>query len=139
MFYPQRWRPAAFYTQLMAIITQGALKKLRDKMFDHMQDLPIRYFDTHSHGDIMSYYTNDIDTLRQMISQSLPQLLISGGDGADRLLHHGVLQPCWLTLVVVAGVVLHDACSSARSAAARPGISSASRSPWAGLRASSRR
>ena len=58
------------YTQMMAIITQGSLKKLREKMFNRMQDLPIRYFDTHNHGDIMSYYTNDIDTLRQMISQS---------------------------------------------------------------------
>ena len=66
------------YTQLMAIITQGSLKKMREKMFDHMQDLPIRYFDTHGHGDIMSYYTNDVDTLRQLISQSLPQMLISG-------------------------------------------------------------
>lgn len=66
------------YSQLMAIITQGSLKKLREKMFSHMQDLPIRYFDTHGHGDIMSYYTNDVDTLRQMISQSLPQMLISG-------------------------------------------------------------
>ena len=63
------------YTQLMAIITQGSLKKLREKMFDHMEDLPIRYFDTNGHGDIMSYYTNDVDTLRQMISQSLPQLV----------------------------------------------------------------
>ncbi len=64
--------------QLMAIITQGYLKKMRGAMFNGMQDLPIRYFDTHSHGDIMSYYTNDIDTLRQLISQSLPQLLTSG-------------------------------------------------------------
>ena len=67
----------ACYTQLMAIITQGSLKKLREKMFDHMQDLPIKYFDTNGHGDIMSYYTNDVDTLRQMISQSLPQIMIS--------------------------------------------------------------
>ena len=66
-----------FYTQMMAIITQGSLKKLREKMFDHMEDLPIKYFDTNGHGDIMSYYTNDVDTLRQMISQSLPQMLIS--------------------------------------------------------------
>ncbi|MFR1760353.1 MAG: ABC transporter transmembrane domain-containing protein, partial [Christensenellaceae bacterium] len=66
------------YTQLMAVITQGSLKKMREKMFSHMQDLPIKYFDTHGHGDIMSYYTNDVDTLRQMISQSLPQMLISG-------------------------------------------------------------
>ena len=65
------------YTQLMAVITQGSLKKMREKMFNHMQDLPIRYFDTNGRGDIMSYYTNDVDTLRQMISQSLPQMLIS--------------------------------------------------------------
>ena len=65
------------YTQFMAVITQGSLKKLREKMFSHMQDLPIKYFDTNGHGDIMSYYTNDVDTLRQMISQSLPQMLIS--------------------------------------------------------------
>ena len=68
----------AVYTQLMAIITQGYRKKMREQMFNGMQDLPIRYFDTHNHGDIMSYYTNDIDTLRQMIAQSIPQLLISG-------------------------------------------------------------
>lgn len=68
----------ALYTQMMAIITQGSLKKLREKMFNHMQDLPIKYFDTNGHGDIMSYYTNDVDTLRQLISQSLPQMLISG-------------------------------------------------------------
>ncbi len=68
----------AVYTQLMAIITQGYLKKMREQMFNGMQNLPIRYFDTHNHGDIMSYYTNDIDTLRQMIAQSIPQLLISG-------------------------------------------------------------
>ena len=65
------------YTQMMAVITQGSLKKLREKMFDHMQDLPIKYFDTNGHGDIMSYYTNDVDTLRQLISQSLPQITIS--------------------------------------------------------------
>ena len=68
----------ASYTQMMAIITQGSLKKLREKMFSHMQDLPIKYFDTNGHGDIMSYYTNDVDTLRQLISQSLPQITISG-------------------------------------------------------------
>ncbi len=65
------------FNQLMAIITQGSLAKMREKMFNGMQDLPIKYFDTHNHGDVMSYYTNDIDTLRQMISQSIPQLIIS--------------------------------------------------------------
>uniref|UniRef100_UPI003FEE9DCE ABC transporter transmembrane domain-containing protein n=2 Tax=Bacillati TaxID=1783272 RepID=UPI003FEE9DCE len=61
-----------FWNRAMAIVTQGSLEKLREKMFNRMQDLPIRYFDTHQRGDIMSHYTNDIDTLRQMISQSLP-------------------------------------------------------------------
>ena len=63
------------YTQLMAYITQGFLCKMRCKMFNGMQNLPIRYFDTNKHGDIMSYYTNDIDTLRQLVSQSLPNVL----------------------------------------------------------------
>ena len=67
----------AFWTQAMAIVTQGSLKKFRTAMFDRMQDLPIRYFDTHQHGDIMSYYTNDIDAMRMMISQSLPQLMFT--------------------------------------------------------------
>lgn len=65
------------WTQAMAIITQGSLKKFRNRMFNHMQSLPIRYFDTHLHGDVMSYYTNDIDAMRQMISQSLPQLILT--------------------------------------------------------------
>ena len=64
--------------EIMVFVTQGTLKHLRDDMFNHMQGLPIKYFDTHSHGDIMSMYTNDIDTLRQMISQSIPQLFNSG-------------------------------------------------------------
>ena len=64
-------------TQLMAYITQGFLCKLRRTMFDKMQNLPIKYFDTHRHGDIMSFYTNDIDTLRQLVSQSVPQLITS--------------------------------------------------------------
>lgn len=65
------------YNYLMVFIAQGILKEIRDKMFAHMQKLPIRYFDTHTHGDIMSYYTNDTDTLRQMISQSIPQVFSS--------------------------------------------------------------
>ncbi len=67
---------AAAYVQnlIMVYVGQGALKKLRDQMFEHMEALPISYFDTHAHGDIMSTYTNDIDTLRQLISQSIPQI-----------------------------------------------------------------
>lgn len=65
------------YVRIMVNVSQGTLKHLRDDMFIHMEELPIRYFDTHAHGDIMSIYTNDIDTLRQMIGQSLPQMLSS--------------------------------------------------------------
>lgn len=65
------------YNIFMVVIAQGVLKKIRDQMFSHMQTLPIKYFDTHSHGDIMSHYTNDADTLRQMISQSIPQMFSS--------------------------------------------------------------
>ena len=65
------------YNLIMVYISQGVLKKVRDDMFEHMQTLPIRYFDTHTHGDIMSYYTNDTDTLRQMISQSIPNMINS--------------------------------------------------------------
>ena len=65
------------YNRIMVTITQGTLKNLRDDLFEHMEKLPIKYFDTHSHGDIMSIYTNDIDTLRQMISQSIPQVFSS--------------------------------------------------------------
>ena len=93
-----------FYTQMMAIITQGSLKKMREKMFSHMQDLPIKYFDTNVHGDIMSYYTNDVDTLRQLISQSLPQILISGVTLLTVfciMMYYSVI----LGLIVVAGVV----------------------------------
>lgn len=93
------------YNQNMAVITQGALKKLRVKMFNKMQDLPVKFFDTNNHGDIMSHYTNDIDTLRQMVSQSFPQLLISAVTVIT--VFSIMLYFCvWLSLVVVAGVVL---------------------------------
>lgn len=93
------------FGQFMAIITQGTLKKLREKMFQQMQGLPIKYFDTHNHGDIMSHYTNDIDTLRQMISQSFPQLLISA---ITVITIFGIMiyYCVWLTIVVLIGVVL---------------------------------
>ena len=91
------------YQQLLAVITQGFLKKMRFKMFNHMQTLPIKYFDTHNHGDIMSYYTNDIDTLRQLVSQSIPQFLSSlviVSSVLAIMLYFSV----WLTLVVLSGV-----------------------------------
>ena len=95
---------AVLWTQLMAVITQGSLAKMREKMFNGMQDLPIKYFDTHNHGDVMSYYTNDIDTLRQMISQSFPQLLISGVTVCT-VFFIMLYYSFWLTLLVVCGVI----------------------------------
>ena len=93
------------YTQLMAYITQGFLSKLRCRMFDGMQNLPIKYFDTHKHGDIMSYYTNDIDALRELVSQSLPQMLSSGMIVLTVLMI--MLYFCfWLTLLVLLGVTV---------------------------------
>jgi ATP-binding cassette subfamily B protein len=88
----------------MAVITQGALRKMRERLFNSMEGLSIKYFDTHPHGDIMSLYTNDIDTLRQLISQSLPQLLISGVSVLtifSIMLYFSV----WMAMVVLLGVV----------------------------------
>ena len=104
VFYILSLIAGALYNQLMAIITQGSLAKMRKRMFNGMQDLPIKYFDTHNHGDVMSYYTNDIDTLRQMISQSLPQLLISAVT-IITVICIMLYYSLWLSLVVVLGVV----------------------------------
>jgi ABC transporter related protein len=93
------------FSQIMAVITQGTLKKLREKMFSNMQKLPIKYFDTNDHGDIMSHYTNDIDTLRQMISQSLPQMLMSATSVLS-LFCIMIYFSVPLTAVVVVGVIL---------------------------------
>ena len=92
-------------TQLSAVVTQGFLGKMRKTMFDRMQNLPIRYFDTHKHGDIMSYYTNDIDTLRQLIGQSLPTLIRAGTIVVGVffvMLYYSI----WLTLVLLLGVIV---------------------------------
>ena len=91
-------------SRLMATVTQGFLNKMRQKMFDGMQNLPIRYFDTHTHGDIMSYYTNDIDTMRQLISQSIPQCVTSAITLVFLL---GVMLylSVWMTLVIFGGII----------------------------------
>ena len=93
----------ATFNQLMAIITQGSLAKMREKMFNGMQDLPIKYFDSHNHGDVMSYYTNDIDTLRQMISQSIPQFIISAVT-IITVLSIMLYYSFFMTLVILLGV-----------------------------------
>lgn len=92
-------------SQCMAYITQGFLSKMRVNMFQSMQNLPIKYFDTHKHGDIMSHYTNDIDTLRQLVSQSLPTILQSAVIVTSVLfimLYYSV----FMTLVIIAGIFL---------------------------------
>ena len=89
-----------FYARTMAVITQSTLKNIRDEMFTKMQTLPIRYFDTRTHGDIMSYYTNDADTLRQMISQSLPNLF-SSVVSMIAVLISMIHLSIWLTLIVL--------------------------------------
>ena len=89
-----------FYNRTMAVISQGTLKIIRDEMFRHMQSLPIRYFDRNTHGDIMSHFTNDADTLRQMLSQTLPQLfssVISLVAVLCSMIHLSI----WLTLLTV--------------------------------------
>jgi len=92
------------YTQLMAYITQGFLQKCRKAMFDGMQKLPIKFFDTHKHGDIMSHYTNDIDTIRQLISQAFPTLIRAGAIVIFVffiMLYFSI----WMTIIVVLGVL----------------------------------
>ena len=91
------------YHQLLAVITQGTLKKLRTQMFNGMQDLPIRFFDSNNRGDIMSHYTNDIDTLRQMISQSLPQIMMTVVI-CTTLLVIMLWVSVWMALVVLGGI-----------------------------------
>ena len=93
------------YNRLMVNISQGVLNKIRGEMFDHMQKLPIRYFDSHTHGEIMSTYTNDVDTLRQMLSQSIPQVF-SACVSMVSVLVAMFATNIYLTLVVLAMVVL---------------------------------
>ena len=104
VFYAISWAAIILQTQLMAVITQGFLCKLRRTMFDKMQNLPIRFFDTHKHGDIMSHYTNDIDALRELVSQALPALLqciVVLLSVLFVMLYFSV----WMTLVLLCGVV----------------------------------
>ena len=91
------------YNWLMVSISQGVLKKVRDEMFAHMQKLPIRYFDTHTHGDLMSHFTNDTDTLQQMLSQSVPQMFSSAMTIISVFIGMLVTN-VWLTLFVLLGV-----------------------------------
>ena len=91
------------HTQLMAFITQGFLGKIRKTLFSKIQNLPIKYFDTNKHGDIMSHYTNDIDSIRQLVSQSIPTLL-QAGIIVCTVFFIMMWYSIWITLVVVFGV-----------------------------------
>ena len=93
------------WTRIMATVTQGTLMHFRDDMYDRMESLPIKYFDTHAHGDIMSTYTNDTDATRQLIGQSLPSLLQSGMSLIS-ILSMMLYYSVWLTLVVIASAML---------------------------------
>ncbi len=104
-FYVVSFIAIILQTQLIAVITQGFLYKLRRTMFDKMQNLPIRYFDTHKHGDIMSHYTNDIDALRELVSQALPALLqcvVVLLSVLCVMLYYSI----WMTLVLLCGVAV---------------------------------
>jgi ATP-binding cassette subfamily B protein len=95
------------YNRIMVVVTQGTLRNLRNDLFSHMETLPIRYFDTHAHGDIMSVYTNDIDTLRQMISQSIPQIINSSFTIISVFVSMLILNvPLTLVTMVMVGIML---------------------------------
>ena len=96
------------YNRIMVVVTQGTLQNLRDDLFTHMEGLPIRYFDTNAHGDIMSIYTNDIDTLRQMISQSMPQFLSSVITIVSVFISMLILNiPLTIVTLIMVGVMLY--------------------------------
>ena len=92
------------WTRAMAVITQGSLEKFRERLFGHMQDLPISYFDQHQRGDIMSHYTNDIDALRQMIGQSLPNITLTAVTLVS-VFSVMIYYSVWMAVVIVAGVL----------------------------------
>ena len=95
------------YNRIMVNISQGTLRNLRIELFTHMESLPVRYFDTHAHGDIMSVYTNDVDTLRQLISQSIPQVLNSAVTLCSTLISMIVLNvPLTVITLMIVAVML---------------------------------
>ena len=95
------------YNRIMVNVSQGTMKKIRIDLFTHMESLPIKYFDTHAHGDIMSVYTNDIDTLRQMISQSMPQLVNSAATIVSVFVSMVILNiPLTILTLIMVGIMV---------------------------------
>ena len=106
-FYAVGVAATYIYNRIMINVTQGVLRNLRDDLFAHMEKLPIKYFDTHAHGDIMSVYTNDTDTIRQMVSQSMPQVFNSAITIVSVLISMVILSvPLTLVTLVMVGVML---------------------------------
>ena len=115
-FYALGVFSAFLQARVMVEINQGTLKRLREDLFTHMESLPIKYFDTHAHGDIMSIYTNDIDTLRQMISQSIPQMLSSAITIVSVLVSMVVLSlPLTFVTLVMVGIMLFCSAKATKS------------------------
>ena len=111
ILYAAAFLLSVFETQIMAFMTQGYLDKMRKDMFGGMQRLPVKYFDTHKHGDIMSHYTNDIDTLRQLVSQAFPALIRCGTIVAGVFVIMLYLS-VWLTLVLIGGLIVMFICTA---------------------------
>ena len=94
------------YNRLMVNVTQGTLRNLRNDLFSHMEKLPVKYFDTHAHGDIMSVYTNDVDTLRQLLSQSIPQIINSVITMIATLITMIILNPALTVISILTACVM---------------------------------
>ena len=94
------------YNRIMVNVSQGTMRHLRDDLFRRMEALPIKYFDTHAHGDIMSVYTNDVDTLRQLLSQSIPQIINSVITMAATLITMIILNPALTVISILTAVVM---------------------------------
>ena len=94
------------YNRIMVNVSQGTMRRLRDDLFRRMEALPIKYFDTHAHGDIMSVYTNDVDTLRQLLSQSIPQIINSLISMAATLVTMIILNPALTVISILTAVVM---------------------------------
>ena len=94
------------YNRIMVNVSQGTMRHLRDDLFRRMESLPIKYFDTHAHGDIMSVYTNDVDTLRQLLSQSIPQIINSVITMAATLVTMIILNPVLTVISILTAVVM---------------------------------
>ena len=125
------------YQRIMVIVTQGTLRNLRQDLFSHMETLPIRYFDQNAHGDIMSVYTNDVDTLRQLISQSIPQIVNSAVTLVMTFVSMILLS--WQLTIVSVAMVAVTLFVSARIGACPGSTSCSSRRTWGARTATSRR